>query len=110
MNSLSEKILKILQENEDEEFSSDSDLPNECYFCAATYFINPEYVDHLKSHNENKNDKRIEKTHQCPHDGCDKAFLRISDLKKHQVGHNLHCDFCNNLFLENPFQHSKFFL
>ena len=86
MNSLSEKILKILQENEDEEFSSDNELPNECYFCAATFFINPEYVKHLKSHHdENEKDKKIEKAHLCPENGCEKAFLRASDLKKHQV-------------------------
>lgn len=87
MISLSEKILKILQENDDEECSSDNELyPLECHFCAATFFISSEYYEHVRSHlDEGKNNKSVEKTHQCSHDGCEKAFLRVSDLKKHQV-------------------------
>lgn len=87
MSSISEKIFKILQEKYEEKNSSDEEceLPYECHYCGATYFIKHEFYAHAESHDKNKKNVDKEKSYGCTFDGCKKLFSRNSDLLKHLV-------------------------
>jgi hypothetical protein len=89
MNSISERIFKILQEKCDENLSSDGEceLPFECHLCGAVYFMKLEFYAHIESHNKKKKNVNNEKSYECTFDGCKKLFSRNSDLQKHLVNY-----------------------
>lgn len=86
MVSFSEKVFNFLQRIDDEnnlsEDVEDCGWPYECHFCCAIYFLKSGYENHIKSHEKII---LIEKTNICTFNDCNRAFLRKSDLKKHQV-------------------------
>lgn len=86
MISLSEIIFKLLQENNSESGSSEDEqqeLPHECSFCGAIFYISNEFKLHIKEHG--KIEKLFFKSNLCDFEGCNKAFSRTSDFKKHKV-------------------------